>query len=193
MLRPLCALLLGIASAATASAATLSVVPDKATYLIGEPVVLTVIGDDGNVSPVYDSAFGSLLYSAALTNPDTAANATPNDPTTGSLRQSQVGTGWTLGTQPSSDGQSAAFNQLNIQQGNGNLLAPGGSAFATVTLIAEAVGILNVTWEQSSLIFFSMDPASAVGTSFEIVPEPTTAALIGLGLLGLAVRRRARA
>jgi hypothetical protein len=57
---------------------------------------------------------------------------------------------------------------------------------ATVTLEASMEGVIDFTWDR--LDFFGLD--SAPGTSVQIVPEPSTALLLGLGLSGFALRRR---
>jgi hypothetical protein len=73
--------------------------------------VLTVIGDDGNVAPTYYFCVWRAPVQCHVDQPDTFANATAADPNTGSARENRVGTGWTVGSQPFSDGQYTAFDQ----------------------------------------------------------------------------------
>lgn len=177
MLRAISALLFAVPFAISASAVTLSVESDKLTYNVGETITLIARGDDeGAPVDTYCSAFGSLLYSAALTDPGTGSG------------QSKIGAGWSTGTLPVTDGRATAFDQLDFTFGPADFLSPGGTPFATVKLIAQAVGIVDVDWDPSTLIFFGL--TSAPGTSFSIVPEPGTASLLGLGLMALALRHR---
>ena len=178
MLRAICALPFAVSMAVSAATAVeLSVFSDKTTYNVGDTVTLTVSGDDeGAPVAAYCSAFGSLLYSAALTDPGTGSG------------QSSIGAGWATGTLPMTDGSATAFDQLDFQFGPADHLSPGGTPFATVKLIAQAVGIVDVAWDPNTLIFFGL--TSAPGTSFEIVPEPGTASLLGLGLMAFALQRR---
>ena len=84
------------------------------------------------------------------------------------------------------DAYSEAFNRVNL---NGGPLSAG--PLSTVTLIATAVGIVDVAWETTppvDLEFFGLE--TAPGTSFTIVPEPGTGALLGLGLVALSAPRR---
>jgi hypothetical protein len=177
MLRWIGALVLALSIAAGATAASLSVSSDKLTYLVGETVTLTVTGDDGGASAY--AVFGRLDFSGALVD-----NATRSQITL----VGQQGP-WETGTLSSGDdgisAHSDAFNQVRyIQDTAYNLPA----AFATVTLIAAAVGIVDVAWhigiDAEQLKFFGL--TDAPGTSFTIVPEPASAALFALGLLGLA-------
>jgi hypothetical protein len=183
MLRPLCALLIVVASsigiASTSSGAILTMSTDKLTYNVGETVTVTVFGDSEGVTTY--GTFGRLVYSGALVDNDTRT-------------QRPGGGGTTLAFLNSGDNGvdafSDAFNRVNL---NGGALPPG--TLSTVTLIAKAVGVVDVNWFTTpntgfELHFFGL--TSAPGTSFSIVPEPTALPLIALGLLALGAARRPR-
>src|SRR2546425_8851856 len=93
MLRSLSVLLLVIASALAANAATLSVNSDKLTYLVGETVTLTVRGDDEGPSAY--GINGGLEYSGAFVDNATRSQTTLFDQTgnwvTGPLDQGDDG------------------------------------------------------------------------------------------------------
>jgi len=179
MLRPLCLLLLAIAFAATASAATLSLSSDKTTYNVGETVTLSVFADDEGASTY--AIYGRLLYSGALVDNGTRSQVAMVGPS-GSWPKyllEEADSGSATGT------YSDAFNQAAANaQSPTNL--PG--LLSTVTLIASAVGVVEIVWDTTvphKLSFFAL--TDAPGTSFTIVPEPATALLLGLGLVALAV------
>jgi hypothetical protein len=85
-----------------------------------------------------------------------------------------------------------AFHQRAAIAGDTAINLPG--VLSIVTLSAQAAGVVDVNWhteaDAAQLKFFGLTSAS--GTSFTIVPEPTTAMLLGLSLLGLAGWRRVR-
>jgi hypothetical protein len=164
------AVVLGFATAA--SAATLTVVSDKASYTVGETITLSVSGDaQGELAY---GAIGRLLYSAALTD-------------TVGVVENAINNTWLLSGAPAfGDGFAEAFNQIALAPATMN----GANPIAIITLTATGVGTVNVDWS-GDLDFFSVDGARP-GTSFEIVPEPTTAVMLGLGLFGLALGGRRR-
>jgi hypothetical protein len=88
---------------------------------------------------------------------------------------------------------SEAFHQQPVSAGETANNLPG--VLSTVILSAQAVGVVNASWhtaaDPAQLNFFGL--TSAPGTSFTIAPEPSTSVLLGVGLLGVAGWRRARA
>ena len=191
-------LLLVLAVAQAAGAATLTLSTDKLTYSVNEIVTVTVFGDDGppdefGFSPQSYAIYGRLDYNGALVN-------------TGTRSQTQlVGElgKWVLPPSllaadtnaPGPGSYSEAFNTIASQVvAQSALNLPG--TLSTVTLIAAATGIVDLTWhglvnpfDGMELTFFGL--SRAPGASFTIVPEPGTGALLALGLLGVARARRA--
>lgn len=159
--------------AALAQAASLTVTPDKSFYLLGETVTLSIVGDSMDAAD--DAIYGELLFDETLVTP-LGASQNPLTSLGGALP-------WTEGIIGSSDpGSVVAFNQL---QATGpypvdQLL------LATVTFTVDDVGEMDFQWA-GNLDFFGL--TDAPGTTIPLIPEPSTAALLTLGLLGLTVRR----
>jgi hypothetical protein len=175
-----------VAFATGASAATLSVVSDKTTYLVGETITLSVNGDAQGATAF--SIYGRLEYNGSLVNNGTISN-----------KLIGPGTAWTKGPTVGGDTNansatsafSEAFNQVSLSGGGQTATNP----ITTITLIAQALGVVNANWNEVSgsgfeLGYFGI--TDSPGVSFSIIPEPSTVALLGLGLIGLTVSGRRR-
>jgi hypothetical protein len=175
------AALIGFASAANAVSVT--VTANQASYTVGETVTLTVTTD---ATATTDTAiFGQVLYNSAILGGGSATQ----------VGLSSVGgiILWTTGVLNCGGGSCDAFNQIGglnplpVDQG-------AGFAIATLSFTAAAPGVTPVSWNTTpgpfQFDFFGL--TTGVGTTVTVVPEPTTAALLGLGLFGLAVAGRRR-
>ena len=93
---------------------------------------------------------------------------------------------WTLGALNSGAGFAVAINQIIGL----NPLAASTDASGTVQLVAGGPQTVSISLNAGTLDYFGApDPG---GISVTIIPEPTTAGLLGLGLLSLAVAGRRR-
>lgn len=164
----------------SAQAATLTMVTDKSTYNVGETITITVTGNSQGESAT--NVIGRITF----------------DPTrTTVLTQSQtqyVSFGgfimWTLGALNQQATNFKSFDQIG---GLSPLPVSNDPLIAIATLSADAVGVVDFSWVTTGtdkLDFFSI--SQAAGQTVTIIPEPTTAALLGMGLLGLAVAGRRR-
>jgi len=173
--------------ATAASAATLTVVSDQGSYNVGDTITLTVTGDAS--TNLADSLYGRLIYSAALTN-TVASSQTVHTATfvVGTMAPSTITA--TTGGLNVGDGFADVFNQIiDLSPRTVDQLQ-----IATATLVAEAAGIVTVDWSSAlgtELNFFGITNPHP-GTTFTIIPEPTTVALLGLGMLGLVLGGRRR-
>lgn len=173
MKAPLATLAVLLASVG-AGAATLTITPDRGTYLIGETIVLRVLGDPE--AELDNVIVGEILYDSSLAS-------------LGSSSQETLtflgGLPWTQGPLPSGDGSAFAFQQF----GPDSSPPVDGPLVASVILVAEATGVLTYDWN-NNLDFFGLD--SAPGGSVLIIPEPGTAILLAVALLPTLVARRRR-
>jgi hypothetical protein len=186
-----------------ASAATLDVYTTdtanvlKSTFVVGETFLLKVTGDSQGGS--FSAAFADAFWDASLTTTVDIPSGCRGSVT--ALCTSAVQGNWyadkgvmiRAGNDPTFDGHAYLINQTGVRTA-----VNVDTSF--ITLRADAVGATQVTWGGTYLAFFgiySYDDGAIIsvptGHSFTIVPEPVPAVLIGLGLLGLAGWRRARA
>lgn len=177
------AALVGLASAA--NAASVTVVANSASYVIGDTITLTVTADTQGGSSLL--AFGRLLFDTPTG--DTAGGA-PNQ----SAMLAFGSIPWLTGPLVCTSSSCEMMNQISPITAT-----PVGSTtplIATVSFLATSAGVTNVSWDTNQAGGFGLDffgVTNAPGTSYTVVPEPTTAALLGLGMLGLAVAGRRRA
>jgi len=169
----------------SAQAATLTMVADQSTYNVGDTITLTITGDSegGSASGI----FGTVSYNQGLT---AVTSQSQNQ-----LTAFGGGLSWTVGVLALDDPNAGTADSFNQLYG----VAPGGAdqlLVSTITLTADAAGVASFSWLTNagleSLDFFGLTNASGTSVNIVAVPEPTTAALLGMGLLGLAVAGRRR-
>ena len=159
--------LFGLATAA--SAATLTIEPDRATYNVGDTITLSINGDaEGAVA---FSVYARLLFNGSLVD-------------NGTRTQQLLGPDWTKGSLDAQDNElnaadsayADALNQINLDGSTQTAANP----ISTVTLIAQAPGTVEVIWDTVhsgfTLDFFGLTNAS--GTSFEITLPTTTTTIV---------------
>jgi len=182
-----------VASIATvAHAATLNVTPDSSTYAPGATITLTVQGNIDATAEATTNIDVRLAFTNSTFVSSTAENALNPPPMFGAQ------TGWTVGGTEGTliGGEVTVFNQI---QG----LPPGGpfvnncngtftDCFVTATVVFTAGSPGTAAFDFGALTnFFGVGGGS--GVSVVVGPEPGTASLLALGLLGLAMRRRGSA
>lgn len=186
----LCAAALLLLAPSLARAATLTVTADKATYTIGETITLSVVGDAEGESDLVMT--GNLEYDPTLVT--VIDNVTEEHPLTGqeafgSQWNRLAATGECFFGLPALENICKPFDYVTTTlPTNPQSLANDPILFATLTFSADAVGTANFDWADT--LFFSIE-GPQTGTSVLITPEPSSIALVALGLLAMGARQRA--
>jgi hypothetical protein len=169
------ALVLGASFAA--QAATLTVTADQESYAVSDIITLTIIGDSEGAS-----ALGILGFLS-----DANGNASYTGSSQNTLASVSGYVPWVAGALATNN----AFNQL----GGVAVSTVSGLLTAVMTFHADSSGVVDFAWLEDGtsnhLNFFGLTTGAGT-TSVTIIPEPTTAGLMGLGLVGLVIAGRRR-
>jgi hypothetical protein len=181
------AVVLGMALGA--QAATLTMSTDKATYLPGETITMTILGDSEGAEAL--GAYGSVVYDTAFVSSNAGSQ-------TQTALKTAAGVKWIRGALATDGvyfGTQDAFSQIN-----GTTVAAGTTKklTAVMTFTADSAGTASFSWLEEAgglnLNFFGLSSNALVNQPFsvDIIPEPSTAGLMGLGLIGLVLAGRRR-
>ena len=171
-------------------AATLTVVADQSTYLPGDTITLTVVGSIDPTSELAPHIDVRLELPANVSFVTSSADTAQTPPcmfgpciwTVGAAQGTLTGNSLRLFD------QTCTGCGVFVNNWNGV-----GLAFITATAVLTAISPGSDVPLDFGLLtdFFGISGASP-GTTVHIVPEPTTSALMGLGVVVLALRRRLR-
>jgi len=177
-----------------ATGATLTVAADQTTYGVGDTITLTVVG---TTNPFSENATGidvRLDLPLNISFVSSTADIAQTPPCTFGPCI------WTVGeTEGTLSGSSlTVFNQIQGPPPGGPFVNNSNgvdTAFvtATVVLTATSSGLASFAFGPLTNFFglgAALGGSTPPGTIVNIVPEPTMATLMALGLLGLAMRRR---
>jgi hypothetical protein len=179
MKRTLIALIAIVGFASMANAASLTVSADKSVYNVGEAITLTVAGSSDNDTETDTAVFAQVNFDDGGALASFVSSSQNTMQTAGFLN-------WTQGVLSSGPGFAVALNQLfGTSPGPANIDGVG-----MIVLSAAAPGVVSASFELSTADYFGAEPGGPA--IFTIVPEPTTAGLLGMGLLSLAVAGRRR-
>lgn len=174
------ALALGVSLAAgVASAATLSIVPDKTTYAVGEAVIVQLVGDSQGASEV--GIFGKLRFDPAILSGESAFALVPTADAGAIV--------WREGFRGCGSDFCVAMNSLAPTYPPLPVDQTGTQVWATATLRAEAPGTVSLSLEEApqsgyQLRFFGLTSAAPVAIQV-VGTEVPSASRIPLALLAL--------
>ena len=184
--------------ATVANAATLVATASPDPVALGGTVTITLVGTTDPENETAQSIDVRIVGAGTEVSTETGQAGTCVA-ATGCI----PGAAWNVGgTQGSNQGANyQAFNQIGgltavpntLNMTPGTPFHTGNSTLTAVfTMTAPATpGVVQITLADVGVGFFGISGSQSLG-SYTVVPEPTTAALMGLGLLGLAVAGRRR-
>lgn len=182
----------GVMLAGLSASAAIITLAGPSTVTAGSAILITATGSTGvgpaDVGAV--SVLGNLTYQDAFVNTNIPGSV-----------QTPVIVGWTNGVLDCTTARCRAFNQIAPVGSLPtvpvlNLFLVSSTSFI-VDPATPAGTVLTFNWQTTpstqQLSFFGAVPGAGVTMTVVAIPEPTTLAMVGLGLLGLAVAGRRRA